>query len=124
MRLIVSYTDTDGYTYSCQNTVPVEYESAEQLLLDISLWVSLYLEQCQQRHAAWAAFDKKWRGKATVKDEYWEEHSKISDSFSINAPIMKIGGAELYLNHFIENEKFYPPCIQTVDEWFKSEGLE
>jgi hypothetical protein len=34
MRLILRYEHSDGYTYSCTNTHPVEYDSAEALLVD------------------------------------------------------------------------------------------
>lgn len=35
MRLVIKYQDTDGCTFWCTNTFPVEYESAERLLVDI-----------------------------------------------------------------------------------------
>lgn len=35
MRLVVIYYEGDGYTYSCQNTVPVVYESAEAFAVDL-----------------------------------------------------------------------------------------
>jgi len=34
MRLVIVYQMGDGYTYSCRNTVPVEYESAEAFAVE------------------------------------------------------------------------------------------
>ena len=34
MRLIIEYQVGDGYTYSCDVTVPVVYESAEAFIVD------------------------------------------------------------------------------------------
>lgn len=31
MRLVLRYQESDGCTYSCTHTIPVEYESAEAL---------------------------------------------------------------------------------------------
>lgn len=45
MRLVVIYYEGDGFTYSCQNTVPVEYESAEALAVDLE-------EACKKAHHA------------------------------------------------------------------------
>jgi hypothetical protein len=33
MRLILKFSSTDGYTFSCENTYPVEYDCAEALLV-------------------------------------------------------------------------------------------
>lgn len=34
MRLVITYTFGDGYTFSATETVPVEYESAEAFAVD------------------------------------------------------------------------------------------
>ena len=34
MRLVLEYTESDGYTWQCNTTLPVEYESAEALAVD------------------------------------------------------------------------------------------
>lgn len=38
MRLVIQYTHGDGYTWSCENTVPVVYESAEDFAVDFEHW--------------------------------------------------------------------------------------
>lgn len=38
MRLIIVHEDSDGYTWSCTNTIPVECESEEYLLEDMHRW--------------------------------------------------------------------------------------
>ena len=35
MKLVLEYQQSDGCTYSCTNTLPIEYESAEGLSVDI-----------------------------------------------------------------------------------------
>jgi hypothetical protein len=34
MRLVLTYVQGDGYTYSCDVALPVDYESGEALLVD------------------------------------------------------------------------------------------
>lgn len=34
MKIVMVYTYTDGCTYSCQNTIPIEYDSPEAALCD------------------------------------------------------------------------------------------
>jgi hypothetical protein len=34
MRLVIKYTAGDGCSWSCEDVLPVEYESAEQLYVD------------------------------------------------------------------------------------------
>ena len=34
MRLVVEYSEGDGCTYSCTNTEPIEYESAEAFAVE------------------------------------------------------------------------------------------
>lgn len=45
MKLVVVYTDTDGYTYSCQRCIPVDYVSAENFLVEFE-------EACKQAFAS------------------------------------------------------------------------
>lgn len=35
-KLVVTYTEGDGYTWSAEATVPLEYESPEQFLCDFA----------------------------------------------------------------------------------------
>ena len=32
MKIVMVYTDWDGYRYSCENTIPIEYESPKKAL--------------------------------------------------------------------------------------------
>jgi hypothetical protein len=34
MKLVLLYTNTDGYTYSCDVVRPIEYDSPEQAIVD------------------------------------------------------------------------------------------
>ena len=42
MKLIVTYTEGDGCTYSCEVVKCVEYESAEKLYCDLEAAADLY----------------------------------------------------------------------------------
>ena len=85
MRLIVSYTEGDGCTYSCQRDIPVVYDSAEQLTVDI--------EEVANR---------------IIRGEHREDYF-TGTSFN---------GHTIYVNHFVEQGKYFAPNIYTVDEWF------
>lgn len=129
MRLIVTYTVGDGCTYSCDQVVPFECESAEQLLLDIEAKVTFALDYLVRQQAAWNKFHATWEMPPTGTkkfEEWWEAREVISQSFpylSEEQTIITVGHSRLYTEHFIENGVFYAPTIMTVDEWFASEGL-
>jgi len=38
MKLVIVWHVSDGYTYSCEVTQPVEYDSPEKLLVDWEQW--------------------------------------------------------------------------------------
>jgi hypothetical protein len=38
MKLVIVFNDTDGYTWSDTKTIPIEYESEEQLIVDLEEW--------------------------------------------------------------------------------------
>ena len=40
-RLIIEWVDSDGCTYSCTNTLPVLYESAEAFVVEFEAWCKL-----------------------------------------------------------------------------------
>lgn len=135
MRLVVSYTHGDGYTYSCDGNVPFIYESAEALLVDLEKAVSDYQSGFTYYDQIWNEHNKKWesfmeriRQKRKVTDEEraeWQaaRHETILAANNARERAEVLGdpdGMHLYLNHFIENGKFYPPNIYTVDEWFAS----
>lgn len=46
MKLIIEYNETDGCTYSCTNTLPIEYESPEALAVDFEAECKRAYEQC------------------------------------------------------------------------------
>ena len=120
-RLIVEYSHGDDCTYTCEETIPVVYESAEKLLLDIENAVKAYLKYQDEKDAAWDKFHKKWQGKNDyTKDAYWAEHELITGKFPhMGECTVDIGGSTIYLDHFIYKQQIYLPEIYTVDEWFK-----
>lgn len=123
MRLIVSYSHGDGFTYSCQSDIPVEYESAEQLLVDIEDAVVRYLAAINEHHERRQEFerehgrvgdiinDSKKRGEWFEKWSVFYEANKTPDERDYQI-------ARLWTSHFIDDGKFIAPNIYTVDEWF------
>ena len=128
MRLIIKYYEGDGYTYSCETIVPIEYDSAEQLLIDMETMVNTVIEYDNNVSEAWSNFNIKWNAKNRKPEaEFIEAYTSLSAKFSIlNRPCRDFGGINLGINvdSLIENGKFIAPDIYTVDEWFASEGLQ
>lgn len=48
MRLVIEYMSGDGHVYSCKNTVPVEYESAETFAVEFEQFCheKYHMAQC------------------------------------------------------------------------------
>lgn len=44
MKLVVTYCEGDRYTYSCDCTVPIEYESGEAFLVDLEEHCKKYIK--------------------------------------------------------------------------------
>jgi len=122
MKLVVSYSVGDGYTYSCQSDVPVEYESAEQLLVDIEDAATRLLAARKHQRDSHLAFEEKhgtFTGSCFGKkhDEWFAKYKAFyADNPFPDERDYMVGG--LFTSHFIEDEKFYAPIIYTVDEWF------
>ena len=128
MRLIVQYVEGDGCTYSCENSIPFEYESAEKLLLDLEELASSTIRHDASRITAWATFQEKWARKpiADSKFQQWrKDYDAVSEQFPLSSDGRTIvsGSSTLFIEHFIEDGKFYPPNIYTVDEWFAAADL-
>lgn len=51
-RLIVEWTDSDGCTYSCTNTLPVLYESAEAFAVEFEAWCKINASAVPVRRAS------------------------------------------------------------------------
>ena len=47
MQLVLEYQQSDGYTYSCTNTLPVEYESVEALAVDLEAAMRKAHDECE-----------------------------------------------------------------------------
>lgn len=51
-RLILEFTSGDGYTFSCENTLPLVYENKEQALFDLELLLIEYQEWSETHRQA------------------------------------------------------------------------
>lgn len=90
MRLVLEYHVGDGCTYSCTNTLPFEYESAEAALVDLE--------------------DAVLKRVAGVGPGNWSD-------------VIQFAGHSLEAGDFMENGKFWPPQIMTIDEWFEQGSM-
>ncbi len=90
MRLIVEYGVGDGYTYSCTDTVPVVYESAEQFLVDFEHQLKL----ADERRDICGGYNFELGGQKWDATDFWE-------------------WSEYQLTSI-----FIPPSIFTIDEYF------
>lgn len=123
MKLVVSYQTGDGYTYSEQCVVPVEYESAEQLAIDIEDAVTRYLFSLETYRQA---VDKFTLDNGSFIDHHGPEretwYKKWKEFYDIHntSPAITFSVASLHIDHFVEDYKYVPPTIYTVDEWFDS----
>ena len=122
MKLVVNYSVGDGFTYCCQCDVPVEYESAEQLLVDIEDAVTRLLAARKNQRDRQLAFDEEHGSFAgnrpgKQRDEWFVKYKAFyaDNPFPDDRDYM-VGG--LFTSHFIEDGKFFAPTIYTVDEWF------
>jgi hypothetical protein len=110
MRLIIEYDVTDGCTFSCTNTFPLEYESAEQLLVDIEHNVAEYV--------IWNAQREKEFDFVIGDADFATKYVELVKKYPYTSPTMQIKDRILWLSHFLEDGVFVPPYIYTVDEWF------
>lgn len=93
MRLIIKYQISDGCTYSCDETIPVEYESAEAFAVEFE-------EACKAARVEGAC----------LKELHFAGHSWDCACFFYSS------GNKYTL------DTYSPPEILTVDEWFERYG--
>lgn len=115
MRLVIEYSEGDGHTYCCTNTFPIEYESAEQLLVDIEHACAEYLLKEKEKDETRPEPKHK-----QTDEQYLEKMTAWMAKYPYVQPEMRVGGRILWLTHFIENGVFVPPYIYTIDEWFNA----
>jgi len=96
MRLVVSYQETDGFTFSCERTVPVEYVSIDDFLLDTRIALIEYLTK--------GGSDKFHGVELCDLHEIYDEQGTLPYDDCI-----KQHGVIHYM---------IDPTVQTVDDWF------
>lgn len=107
MKLVVMYESTDGYTYSCINTIPMEYESAEALLVDLEQKANEYIADMK----AYSLIGAKCKTIQEKVEAYTNTPYPIGNKYMV-------GG--LMATPFVYEDKFVAPQIYTVDEWFSA----
>jgi len=93
VKLVITYTTTDGYTYSNDHILPIEYESPEALLLAFDEAIQTY-----QTDPSKAFFQI-----GAHHFEAWDfrEYRETRDSFAVSS-----------VEHTLPN-------IYTLEEWFE-----
>jgi hypothetical protein len=139
-RLIIEYSEGDGYTYSCTNTFPLLYESKEKAISDLeSLLLQYQIDQevlLKERDNYYKKLQalsdsitnlKSKKGKEKelekVANDFLEFQQNNRDKFSLLEQKFTFGGQELYYDHFFERDGgekiLIMPSIYTLDEFFK-----
>jgi hypothetical protein len=90
-RLILEWEDTDGFTYSCPRVSKGIYSSKEELIIALEEFAEIYILHILEH----GVFDI---------DEKYIFFPLIDDTLDITL--------------FVENYKYIPPTIRTLDEWF------
>jgi hypothetical protein len=139
-RLIVEYSESDGFTYSCTNTLPIIYESKEKAISDFEtllLQHQINLEDKQKkiekseeelariRKVIFKLNENPEKEKELKKAnaefmQAFKKDREISDSFPNE---FKFGGQNFYYSNFFERndegkEYLSLPQIYTLDEFF------
>lgn len=94
MRLIMTYSEGDGCTYSCDNVLPIEHESPEAALVDFE-----------------EKFNAALKGPRAPCEFTFADKTFLPYVFF--EPSMEVGRGPTYI----------APNFQTVDEWFNSNGV-
>lgn len=139
-RLILEYTEGDGCTYSCTNTLPIVYESKDKAISDLETALLTHQISIEERNKVLQHNEKKiekyrtsvlqFNGKKgkekeleKVTEEFRQALSENREIFNSISDEFKFGGQSLYYSHFFENEgdgkqAIYMPNIYTLDEFF------
>ena len=126
MKLVVSFDIGDGCTYSCQCDTPIEYESSEQLLLDLEDMAERYISDTRMHKAKWENFAREYGAVSQVysmtpkqREEWYTAHSEFSKTVGrLDYSCYRI--ENLFVTNFIEDDKFVAPKIYTLEEWFEA----
>ena len=105
MRLVFEFTEGDGCTYSATHTSPVEYKSAEALLVHFMEAAEGALRAC----SSFSFFGTDYQSTAFFEsvETGYAKHYRGALNF------VKVGN-----QHYLP----VPPTILTVDEWFARAG--
>jgi hypothetical protein len=120
------YTVGDGYTYSCDQVIPITYESKEAAILDFGsriLEIEQSLSAYEDQFTQWENRLQSLSSPEKKADHYKNRPQEPKDSF-------ELGGKTFHASTFYSfdyNEKtektertFNEPTILTLDEWYKS----
>jgi hypothetical protein len=94
MQVVMVYDVTDGYTFSCTETIPVEYSSVEQALSDFES----SLKAAHQKTPTMLHSQFEFAGMTFHSDDFYWRISNGDSSYDL-------------------------PEFLTVDEWFNKYGV-
>jgi len=101
MKLVVSYHVGDGYTYSCDVTTPLEYESAEAFIVHFEDKLKEYLTKCDEEYTPSEFTLAGIEFSAT--DHIWNQRQEKRKSDKVE-----------YVRHIDL------PTVETLEEWFEN----
>lgn len=121
IKLVISFEDGDGCTYSCTKHVPILYESGEAFLVEFE-------EVCKAKEAEWKEYVER-NSKLTREQRLERIRNHVVDIFDEE---IKFAGAnfgswhqffsdKMDGNYRVISREYHAPEVQTLDEWFDSE---
>ena len=125
--MVLQYFQTDGCTYSNTITIPIVANSKESLLCDLeSAAKKLITYHIEKR----SDYDKMWElyhemQDKNVKDcekKFEEMQTQLAVKYPYSDAVYAIGNELIHLDDLIRDNKYHPPQIYTIDEWFELYG--
>jgi hypothetical protein len=104
MRLVLRYTYGDGFTYSASRTEPIEYESAEVLIVH-------FMDAATEamKGSGWFQF----AGGAYAAQHFFELLESPESAAALRPEERLVVGGRAYL--------IVHPHVMTLDEWYASQ---
>jgi len=96
MKIVLIYGIGDGCTFSCTETVPVEYDSLESAIVNFE---TVLKEAVAKKEAV------------RFTREYFDG-------------VFTFAGHKFNMSNFIFDEEIFLPEFLTVDEWFQQHGAQ
>lgn len=121
MKLVVSYDYDDGYTWSAEKHVCLNYESAEALYIFLEEKLKSYQQKLIQFYKEYEKWDKKIK-----RLKHQDINNKVQELWK-NQPIRPNGYNKIHpefefeYHDFADVDRLDMPEIQTLEEWWATQ---